>query len=176
MVCTRTVAPLGREVLEDIGLTWHTDPDGSSYISDALVEVSEAEAEAYYEAANALYDMFVAAGQQVIDGKLYMELGIPSNLVGLIEDSWEHDDPHLYGRFDLAGGLDGLPIKLIEFNADTPTSLFETSIVQWSLLKANGMDETRQFNNLHEMLMENFQRLITQDHPLEEFAERFLLD
>ncbi len=170
---TLSVEPLSREVLEDIGLTWHTDPDGSSYISDALVEVSEAEAEAYYEAANALYDMFVEAGQQVIDRQLYLELGIPSNLVGLIEDSWERDDVHLYGRFDLAGGLDGLPIKLIEFNADTPTSLFETSIVQWALLKANGMDETRQFNNLHEMLMENFRRLITADRPLEEFAERY---
>ena len=134
MVRTMTVEPLSREVLEDIGLTWHTDADGSSYISDALIEVSEAEAEAYYEAANALYDMFAEAGQQVIDRQLYLELGIPSNLVGLIEDSWERDDLHLYGRFDLAGGLDGLPIKLIEFNADTPTSLFETSIVQWSLL------------------------------------------
>ena len=50
--------------------------------------------------------------------------------------------------FDLAGGLDGLPIKLIEFNADTPTSLFETSIVQWALLKHNGMDETHQFKRL----------------------------
>ena len=56
---TLTLEPLSREVLEDIGLSWHTDRDGSSYISDALVEVSEAEAEAYYEAANTLNDMFV---------------------------------------------------------------------------------------------------------------------
>lgn len=45
--------------------------------------------------------------------------------------------------------------------------------MQWALLKANGMDETRQFNNLHEMLKENFQRLITRDRPLGEFAERY---
>ena len=147
--------------MEDIGLSWHTDADGSAYISPELVQVSEAEAEAYYAAANALYDLFVEAGQHVIDEKLYAELGIPSNLIPLIEDSWDKDDLHLYGRFDLAGGLDGLPIKLIEFNADTPTSLFETAIVQWALLKANDMDEARQFNNLHEMLQENF-RLIDQ--------------
>ena len=170
---TLPVAPLSEAVLEDIGMTWHTDPDGSSYIDDSLVEVSEAEAEAYYAAANALYDMYVEAAQQVIDRQLYLELGIPSNLVGMIEDSWGRDDLHLYGRFDLAGGLDGLPIKLIEFNADTPTSLFETSIVQWALLKANGMDETRQFNNLHEMLMENFRRLVTGDRPPDEFASRY---
>ncbi len=159
--------------MEDIGLSWHTDTDGSAYISDRLVRVSEDQAEAYYAAANALYDMFVAAAQHVIDAQRYIELGIPSNLVGLIEDSWEKDDLHLYGRFDLAGGLDGLPIKLIEFNADTPTSLFETSIVQWALLKANGMDETRQFNNVHEMLDENLRRLVTGDTPPETFGTRY---
>ena len=173
MIETLPVEPLSNAVMEDIGLSWHTDTDGSAYISPELVQVSEAEAEAYYAAANALYDLFVEAGQHVIDEKLYAELGIPSNLIPLIEDSWDKDDLHLYGRFDLAGGLDGLPIKLIEFNADTPTSLFETAIVQWALLKANDMDEARQFNNLHEMLQENFRRLITRDKPLEEFAERY---
>jgi glutathionylspermidine synthase len=173
VVETVTVEPLSEAVMEQIGMTWHTDRDGSAYISHDLVKVTEEAAEAYYEAANSLYDMYVEAAQRAIDDKLYLELGIPSNLVGLIEDSWEKDDLHLYGRFDLAGGLDGLPIKLIEFNADTPTSLFETSIIQWALLKSNGMDETLQFNNLHEMLQENFRRLITRDKPLQEFAERY---
>ncbi|MCB1772433.1 MAG: glutathionylspermidine synthase family protein, partial [Gammaproteobacteria bacterium] len=151
----RQVAPLDTAVMQDIGMTWHTDADGTAYISDRLVVVNEVEAEAYYEAANTLYDMFVEAAQYVLDNRLFVELGIPGNLVDLIQDSWDRDDLHLYGRFDFAGGLDDLPIKLIEFNADTPTSLFETSIVQWALLKSNGMDESRQFNNLHEMLQEN---------------------
>ena len=169
----RAIEPLSRAVLEEIGLTWHTDSDGSAYIGEELVEVSEAEAEAYYAAANTLYDMCVEAAGAVIAERRYTELGIPSNIIGLIEDSWERDDLHLYGRFDFAGGLDGLPIKLIEFNADTPTSLFETAIVQWALLKANALDEMRQFNNLHEMLQENFRRLITRDQPLEEFGARY---
>lgn len=173
MIETLTVEPLRPATLEEIGLSWHTDADGSSYISHELVQVREDEAEALYEAANTLYGMFVAAAEHVIERQRYLELGIPSNLVPLIEDSWARDDLHLYGRFDLAGGIDGLPIRLIEFNADTPTALFETSIVQWALLKANGMDETRQFNNLHEMLGENFRRLITRDRPLDEFAERY---
>jgi glutathionylspermidine synthase len=170
---TIAVAPLSAALMEEIGMSWHTDADGSRYVSDRLVPVSEAEAEAYYAAANDLYDMYVEAAQNVIDHERYIELGIPANLVGLVTDSWDRDDLHLYGRFDLAGGIDGLPIKLIEFNADTPTSLFETSIVQWALLKANGMEETRQFNNLHEMLQENFRRLITRDRPPAEFGERY---
>jgi glutathionylspermidine synthase len=169
----RSVTPFGKAQLEEIGLSWHTDADGSSYIGGELIEVGEDEAEAYYDAANTLYGMYLAAAQRVIDERLYLELGIPSNLVGMIENSWEQGDLHLYGRFDLAGGLDGLPIRLIEFNADTPTSLFETSIVQWAMLRANGMDETRQFNNLHEMLQENFRRLVTRDKPIDEFAERY---
>ena len=48
---------------------------------------------------------------------------ISLNLVEIIKNSWENDVHwHLYGRFDLAGGIDGKPIKLIELNADTPTS------------------------------------------------------
>ena len=86
MVDLLAVQPLDREVMEDIGLTWHTDSDGSNYIDSQLVQVSEAEAEAYYTAANALYDMFIEAAQHVIDEQLYVELGIPANLVKQIED------------------------------------------------------------------------------------------
>lgn len=161
MVRTMQVEPVPQTVLEDIGMQWHTDSDGSDYIVPELVRVSEQQAEAYYEAANTLYDMYVEAAQHVIDKQLYTNLGIDPLLIPLIEQSWERDDWHLYGRFDLAGGLDGQPIKLIEFNADTPTSLFETSIVQWALLKTNNMDEARQFNNLHAMLQDNFRRLVT---------------
>lgn len=173
MIETLAVKPLDKTLMEEIGMAWHTDRDGSDYIVPELVQVGEDEAEALYEAANGLYAMYREAAGHVIDNRLYYELGIPSNLAGLIEQSWEEGHLHLYGRFDLAGGLDGLPIKLIEFNADTPTGLFETSIIQWALLKANGMDETRQFNNLHEMLGENFRRLVTGDDAVADFRRHY---
>ncbi|OGT88960.1 MAG: glutathionylspermidine synthase [Gammaproteobacteria bacterium RIFOXYA12_FULL_61_12] len=173
MIETLAVKPLTKALMEEIGMAWHTDKDGTDYIVPELIQVSEDEAEAYYDAANRLYDMYLEAADHVIDNRLYYELGIPSNLVNLIEQSWKEEHLHLYGRFDLAGGLDGLPIKLIEFNADTPTGLFETSIIQWALLKANGMDETHQFNNLHEMLMDNFRRLITDADYGADFKSRY---
>ena len=44
--------PLTDEYLESIGFKWHTDEDNTSYISNEVVEVSEDEANAYYEATN----------------------------------------------------------------------------------------------------------------------------
>ena len=166
--------PLSDEYLESIGFVWHTDSDNSSYISDEIVVINEDEANAYYEATNELYDMFAQAGQYVIDNDLFHELNIPFNLVEIIKESWENEVHwHLYSRFDLAGGIDGKPIKLIEFNADTPTSLFETAIIQWAMLKANGLDEASQFNNLYEALKDNFKRIITLDSDIEKFEEYY---
>jgi glutathionylspermidine synthase len=168
------VNPLSEEQLEEIGLQWHTDSDGSNYISDELMLVTEDEAEAYYNAANEIYEMMCEAGEYVIENNLFHELGIPFNLVDHIKMSWENDVHwHLYGRFDFAGGICGKPIKLIEFNADTPTSLYETAVVQWAMLKANGLDEDRQFNNIFEALKENFRRLVTLSEDTSSFEEYY---
>ena len=163
---------LDTHYLESIGFSWHTDVDNTQYISDEVLSISQNEANAYYEATNELYDMYCEAGQYVIDNNLFHELGIPFNLIQLVKKSWEDDVHwHLYGRFDLAGGLNGKDIKLIEFNADTPTSLFETSIIQWALLKQNKLEESSQFNSLYEAIADNFKRLVTLDSDIEEFSK-----
>lgn len=60
------------------------------------------------------------------------------------------DHPSIYGRFDLCY-RDG-QVKLLEFNADTPTSLYEAGIVQWFWLQ--DFDKARdQFNSIHEKLI-----------------------
>jgi len=165
-----TLKPLTPEFLESIGFYWHTDKDMSSYIDNKIVAITPTEAQNYANAANELYDMFIEAGQYVIDNNLFHELNIPFNLVELIKESWENDVHwHLYGRFDLAGGIDNKPIKLIEFNADTPTALFETSIIQWALLKANNLDESEQFNFIYEALRDNFKRLVTLQEDISNF-------
>ena len=170
----KKINPLDNGYLESIGFGWHTDLDGSRYIADELVSITDDEAEKFYEAANELYDMYVAAAKHVIDNDLFHELGIPFNLVNIIKASWENDVHwHIYGRFDLAGGIDGKPIKLIEFNADTPTSLFETAIIQWAMLKFNNINEAKQFNNLYEALVENFKRLITLEEDTSKFDEYY---
>lgn len=151
--------------LRNLGWDWMIGQDTLPYLTNEVVPVSAAEAEAYYEAANELFDMFVAAGQHVIDNNRFAELGIPDNLVELIKLTWDDDrNIHLYGRFDLAGGIDGQPIKLIEFNADTATCLPETAVVQYAHLRANGLDESHQFNTVFETLTSQFEELLAQ-HP-----------
>jgi len=174
MVKLQNVTPIDDSSLEELGFTWHTDSDGTKYVTDQLVEVTHKEAEDYYEAVNSIYDMYVEAAEYVIENDLFFEIGIPFNLVELIKKSWENDVHwHIYGRFDLAGGIDNQPIKLIEFNADTPTGLFETAILQWALLKRNHMDEDAQFNNVYEAISENFRRLVTLFDDTELFDERY---
>jgi len=174
MITTLKVKPIDDKTLDDIGFTWHTDSDGSKYISDELIQLSQEEAEAYYEAANAVYDMYVEAAEYVIENNLFFDLGIPFNLIEMIKKSWENDVHwHIYGRFDFAGGIDGQPIKLIEFNADTPTALFETALLQWAILKYNNMDEEKQFNNVYEAISDNFKRLITLFDDTEKFNELY---
>lgn len=174
MVTTQKLNPIDDATLEEIGFSWHTDSDGSKYVSDELVEVRQEEAEAYYEAVNTLYDMYTEAAQYVIDNELFFDLGIPFNLIEVIKKSWENDVHwHIYGRFDLAGGIDGQDIKLIEFNADTPTALFETALLQWAILRFNNMDEERQFNNVYEAISNNFKRLITLFDDTDKFEELY---
>lgn len=170
----KKIEPLDNGYLESIGFGWHTDLDGSRYISNELVSITQDEAEAFYEATNELYNMYVVAAEYIINNDLFHELGIPFNLVDIIKSSWENDVHwHLYGRFDLAGGIDGKPIKLIEFNADTPTSLFETAIIQWAMLKFNNLNEAAQFNDVYEALVENFKRLITLEEDTSRFDEYY---
>lgn len=157
---THQLPQLPSAVYEEMGWGYFLSPEGNAYLTDEIVEISAAERDAFYSAGNHLYERFVAAAEYVLDNDLLHTLGIPPNLYELIEYTWEDDRHlHLYGRFDLVGGTDGLPMKVLEFNADTPTSVPETAIIQWAQLRANGIPEDRQFNFLYEALVDNFKRL-----------------
>lgn len=174
MIKLQQVKEIDKKYLESLGFFWHTDDDNSNYISNEIVAITEQEALSFENAANELYEMFVHAGQYVIDNNLFHDIGIPFNLVKSIKLSWENEVHwHLYGRFDLAGGVDGLPIKLLEFNADTPTSLYETAIIQWAILKYNNLQENLQFNGVYEALVDNFKRIVTLDSDIDRFDHAY---
>ena len=119
--------------VEEVGLTWHS-PDGPYWNESAFYEFTAKEVDLLEAATNELEKMTLEAAQHVIDNQLYGRMGIPDHARPLIESSWEAEPPSLYGRFDLA--YDGVnPPKLLEYNADTPTSLVEAAVAQWYWLQ-----------------------------------------
>jgi glutathionylspermidine synthase len=97
------------------------------------------------------------------DPALMLRMAIPQDYHGAILESYNRHDKDLYGRFDYS--YDGKrPPKLLEFNADTPTSLFESAVFQWKWLeetKSKGLlpHDADQFNDIHERLVEALRRI-----------------
>lgn len=136
--------------VEQLGFGFHSTNvpywDESAYYKFSAEEITLIES-----ATQELWEMCLNAVQFVIDNKQYSKFFIPEWFVPHIEKSWNEDHPSVYGRFDF--GYNGRELKMLEFNADTPTSLFEAGIVQWFWLK--DFDETKdQFNSVHEKLIE----------------------
>ncbi len=145
-----------REKVEEQGLSYAT-VDGRLYWDEsAAYEFTAAEVDRLEAAANELHGMCLYAAEMVIKNKWYARLAIPEAVVPLIERSWEADEPSLYGRFDLAYNGQGDP-KLLEYNADTPTSLVEAAVVQWYWLE-DVFPKEDQFNSIHERLVEAWKR------------------
>jgi len=151
-----------RKRLESNGFHWHS-PGGEAYWTEdaawvlALTEI-ENDIEAPTAEIEAMCLEFV--GRAVGDERLLRQLAIPEEQWSFIADSRKRGDRNLYGRLDLA--YDGAgPAKLLEYNADTPTSLVESSVAQWMWLEDGlaagtlpaGAD---QFNSVHEKLIAAF--------------------
>jgi glutathionylspermidine synthase len=94
----------------------------------------------------------------VASEEMLTRLAIPRHAWDLLAASWRGGEPSLYGRFDFS--YDGRhPAKLLEYNADTPTALYEASFFQWLWLEdamAQGLVPagSDQFNSIHEALIE----------------------
>ena len=139
-----------RERLEGAGFGYHSGPDGPYWNETAYYAFEPSEIESIERATAELWECCLEMVQLVIDRGLYHRFHIPEAFIPYIEKTWEEDHPSIYGRFDLA--YRGGQIKLLEFNADTPTSLFEAGIVQWYWLQ-DVAPWSDQFNSIHEKLV-----------------------
>lgn len=103
------------------------------------------------------------------DEALLTALAIPPLYWEAIARSWQRREPSLYGRMDFSWGGQG-PVKLLEYNADTPTSLYEAAFFQWQWLtdmagKGQIPHDADQFNSLQEKLIARL-ALWRNPHPL----------
>lgn len=136
--------------LENLGFGYHS-LDGLYWDESHFYEFSLEEVNRLENATAELWQMCLAAVDYVIEKNLWFRFNIPEFFRNYIVTSWEEDHPSIYGRFDL--GFDGHQIKLLEFNADTPTSLYEAAVIQWYWLQEM-FPEKDQFNSIHEKLVE----------------------
>ncbi len=74
-----------------------------------------------------LHSMCLDAVEHVVTTERYRAISaMPECAWAAVAASWRRSDPHVYGRFDLRYDGSG-PAKLLEYNADTPTTLLEAA-------------------------------------------------
>lgn len=156
---TVRIDPQWQSRLESIGYGYHTTDGIPYWIDDYYYEINNREADLIYKATNELWQRCLDAVEYIIKNRLYAHIHIPPFVIPHIERSWEQDDPAIYGRFDFAYDADRGELKMLEFNADTPTSLFETGIVQWYWKNHYFPELTDQFNSVHEQLIQSWTAL-----------------
>ncbi|MGV3578454.1 glutathionylspermidine synthase family protein [Brevundimonas sp.] len=150
---------------ERLGFTWHhisgepywTDEVAYAFTLDQVEEGIENPTAELHQMCLDLVD------EAVKSERLMAQLDIPETLRDYVADSWKRGDPSLYGRFDFAYDGTG-PAKLYEYNADTPTSIYESGAFQWLWLEDRIKDgslpaDADQFNSLHEKLVDRFRQI-----------------
>lgn len=152
--------PNWRNRLEEFGFGYHTDGDLPYWIDSYYYSISEDFADQVFDATTELWDMCIKAVDHVISNKKYELFQIPLFIQEHIEKSWEGDSPSIYGRFDFAYDRTNDQLKVLEFNADTPTSLFETGVIQWHWMQHYFGTTKDQFNAVHEQLISSWKAII----------------
>lgn len=141
-----------REIAEQNGFLFHHAHgqiywDESAYYSFSLTEIEEQ----LEDPAQEIYAMCLELVDEACrDDEILKKLAIPEPYWDMARQSWLKHDKSIYGRFDFSyNGED--PAKLLEFNADTPTSLYESAFFQWLWLEQLFPD-LDQFNSIQEKL------------------------
>ncbi len=134
--------------------------DETGYYQFSEQQINEDIAAPAEEIENLCFDVIARAME---DETVLQRLGVARQHWDLIADSWQNQERNLYGRMDFSYDGTG-PAKLLEYNADTPTTLYESAVFQWAWLEEaekEGLLPARcdQFNEIHEKIVESFPHL-----------------
>jgi glutathionylspermidine synthase len=147
--------------LESRGLSFHA---WDNYWKEtAAYEFTALQVGRIESATNELLHMLEEAGEYVVNNGLLGRLGIPPAFHEAVTASWRNEEPTLYGRFDFAFDGEGWP-KMLEYNADTPTSLLESAVSQWDWLE-DVKPHADQYNSLHDRLVAQWLTIVTKRRP-----------
>jgi glutathionylspermidine synthase len=155
--------------LEEVGLTYHSNgiepqsgTDGGLWWHEASHwRLTSAEVDLLDDATVELHARCLDAVDFLVNrepAQLQELFGLPEWMANYLRRSWMRGDPTLMGRFDLAFDDRAGVVKMLEYNADTPTLAIETGVAQWFWLQ-DTHPEADQFNSLHEKLLAAFQEI-----------------
>lgn len=130
--------PNWKKQAEQLGFIFHTMYGESYWDESRCYSFSLKEIEEDIEdPTNELHAMCMHLVDEAVRSEEMMsKLWIPQDMWDPVAQSWLNAEPHFYGRFDLAYNGTG-PAKMLEYNADTPTSLYEAAFYQWIWLEEN---------------------------------------
>lgn len=158
--------PDWREKASEFGFEFHTMYGEPYWCEDAYYQFSLEQIETLEATTAELHQMCLQVVERVVNSEaLLTKCRIPKHCWEFVRNSWRTQQPSLYSRLDLA--YDGTsPAKLLENNADTPTSLYESAFFQWIWLEdqinaGNLPAHADQYNSLQEKLIERFADLKT---------------
>ncbi|MCE2946763.1 MAG: glutathionylspermidine synthase family protein [bacterium] len=145
-----------QERCEAVGFTFHSE-DGGYWDESACYAFTADQVDVLEAATEAVHRCCLDAVDHVVSTGAFDRFQVPDFARPLVTESWKRGEPSLFGRFDFSWDGRGQP-KMLEYNADTPTSLVEAAVVQWYWLQDMfpGRD---QFNSLHEKLVERWRAM-----------------
>ena len=146
---------------------------GYSYIEpDHIAQITTAQSDFLKRVCEEMYTMCLAAVDKVISEGRFAEFGVSPEQAKHIISSWQRHqelpveqrhDPELYGRFDFCWD-GGSNIKFYEINADTPTTAYECSVVQWVVMRDLAKSgqipaDAGQLNDLENQVVKRFESI-----------------
>ncbi|WGV99911.1 glutathionylspermidine synthase family protein [Vibrio sp. YMD68] len=160
--------PNWRDLAKQFGFGYHSMYDDPYWDERAYYQFTLEQVERDIEApTEEIHQMCLQAVDKVVADENWLQrFQIPVSMWDSVATSWKRNEPSLYSRVDFAYSGQG-PAKLLENNADTPTSLYETGFWQWVWLedkvKAGQLSRhADQFNILQDYLIERFHQLAKQ--------------
>ncbi|GAA1748762.1 glutathionylspermidine synthase family protein [Rothia terrae] len=124
--------PDWENTIKSEGLVFSQDFDGDDHYWNEFAAYTFTRGETMWlqDRIEEAHAMCLEAIDHIINGPLLFRLGLPDHAIRLALDSWRRREPDFYGRFDFIYNSDDDSLKLLEYNADTPTGIVEGAISQ----------------------------------------------
>lgn len=145
---------------------WTEQPDGTQrayWDETACYAFRSDEVDELERTAADIWQLCLDAGDHMLAKGWLERMGVPPEAHDLIRRSWSTEPPALYSRLDLRYDGTG-PAKLLEFNADTPTSILEAAAIQWFWLE-DRFPAADQWNSLHDRLVSKWRDIAASWKP-----------